>query len=196
MPTGYFHLAALVSGAYLLGSILPAELLARRRLGKRVGEVNSRENPGAAGSWRLMGPLAGVAVALFDIAKGALPVLLALRLGVSTPWLVLLAAAPVIGHNWPLFYRFQGGRGLATGVGALLCLAPLPFVIALALGIPFAFYFRWTPALGVVGFPLGVVLILCTKGTDPHLLGPVLAVIAVVLSRQIPWLLHRGRQET
>ncbi len=180
-----------VLGGYLLGSWLPAAWLVRRQHGGRSPE-GLGENPGAAGTWRLLGTWAGLVVALLDALKGLVPVAVAGELGLRGVWLVLAAVAPVAGHNWPWYRGFRGGRGLATATGALLGLAGLLVVPGYLLGTVVAWWRRWVPALGVVGFPLLLALMLWQRWPADRVTAA-LAVMLTVLIRQVPWLLARRR---
>lgn len=117
-------IAALLIGAYLAGSIPFSYLVARAR-GVDLRKVGSG-NIGGANVWRAcgFGPFV-VAVAL-DILKGYLPTLLGLRLFAASPIAVLLVGiAAILGHTFPIFLRFKGGKAVATSSGVLLALAPL-----------------------------------------------------------------------
>ena len=114
--------------AYLIGSI-PTGLLVARVLGgpdpRRLGSGNL----GTANLYRLLGPLAGALTLLGDVAKGALPVGLALWwLKPLGPWqeaaVAVVGAAAVLGHVFPLYLGFRGGKGVATTFGVVAALAP------------------------------------------------------------------------
>ena len=109
---------------YLLGSISFAVLLVRRRTGRDIREEGSG-NAGATNVLRSHGKGLALAVALADVAKGAAAVSLA-RLFTADPRVAAAAGlAAIVGHVFPLFYGFRGGKGVATAVGAFLALAPL-----------------------------------------------------------------------
>lgn len=140
---------------YLSGSILPADILARRR---GVDFRATGKNPGTAETFRHFGFWAAVLVYALDATKALVPLVAAKLLRVPGWSLVLTAAAAVAGHNWSLYHRFWGGKGLATASGAFLFLLPLNFAIAL---IPALLAWRrtgWVPASGVVGFPIIIAL--------------------------------------
>ncbi|MDQ7850799.1 MAG: glycerol-3-phosphate acyltransferase [Armatimonadota bacterium] len=142
-------------GGYLSGSILPAHILARRR---GVDFRALGKNPGTAETFRTFGFRPALLVYLLDVAKALLPLVAAKLLRVPGWSLLLTAAAAVAGHNWSVYYRFWGGKGLATASGVLLFLVPLYFSIAL---LPALLAWRrtgWVPASGVVGFPIIIVL--------------------------------------
>lgn len=104
--------------AYLCGSISSAILVCRI-----AGLPDPREsgsgNPGATNVLRIGGKGAAVAVLIFDILKGMLPVWGAYALGVTPFWLGLIAIAACLGHIWPVFFGFKGGKGVATGAHRL-----------------------------------------------------------------------------
>ena len=120
---------ALIAG-YLLGSIPTAYLVGRFKEGIDIRTVGSR-NMGAMNSFYRLGFLSGVIVLLVDMGKGAAAVLIARLLG--TPDLVemLAGAMAVVGHNWPVWLKFKGGKGGATVIGVIGFLMPWIFAIGL-----------------------------------------------------------------
>ena len=114
--------------AYLMGSI-PTGLLVARFLGGPDPRQWGSGNLGAANLYRLLGRQAGGLTLLGDIAKGALPVLLGCRLLTSLgPWqegaVALVGAAAVLGHVFPVYLGFKGGKGVATSFGVVAVVAP------------------------------------------------------------------------
>ena len=104
--------------AYLCGSISSAILVCRLcRLPDP--RQNGSGNPGATNVLRLGGKAPALAVLLFDVIKGMLPVWLAYHYGLSPFWLGLVAIAACLGHIYPVFFRFKGGKGVATAFGAI-----------------------------------------------------------------------------
>jgi glycerol-3-phosphate acyltransferase PlsY len=117
-------IAALLAGAYLIGSIPFSYLVARAR-GVDLRKVGSG-NIGGANVWRACGFGPFVVAVTLDILKGYLPTLLGLRLFAGSPIVVLLVGvAAILGHTFPIFLRFKGGKAVATSSGVLLALAPL-----------------------------------------------------------------------
>jgi glycerol-3-phosphate acyltransferase PlsY len=107
--------------SYLCGSIPLGLLIARAVTGKDVREVGSG-NVGATNVRRAAGPAAAAATLLLDALKGFLPVLLAPR---APAWIPsACAVAAVVGHCFPIWLRFRGGKGVATGLGVSLAIAP------------------------------------------------------------------------
>ena len=119
---------ALTLMAYLAGSI-PTGLLVARLMHGPNPRLFGSGNLGAANLYRLLGRKAGVLTFLGDALKGAVPVFLG-RYGLTSlgPWqesgVALVGAAAVLGHVFPLFLRFQGGKGVATSFGVVAVLAP------------------------------------------------------------------------
>ena len=118
--------------AYLIGSIPFALILARRWGATDLGSIGSG-NLGAANVMRASGVTAGVLVAVLDMAKGAASVWLALSMskGAAVPAAAGLAA--IVGHIYPVWLRFRGGKGVATACGVFSVLTPLAIPPALAM---------------------------------------------------------------
>jgi glycerol-3-phosphate acyltransferase PlsY len=136
--------------AYLLGSIPFAYIIGRLR-GLDVRQVGDR-NVGTFNVFRHAGMSAGIATLVADVGKGALAIVVAKLL--SVPELVVFGAgvAAVIGHNWPVFLRFRGGRGLAVVIGALLALLPIEMLIATAISLVVLYATRNSIWFGVAMF--------------------------------------------
>jgi len=114
---------------YLAGSIPTGYLVVRTLKGQDIRTVGSG-NTGATNVGRIAGKFWAAFVAVFDMAKGGLVVLGALVAGVSSPWVLAgTAVAGVIGHNYPVWLRFSGGKGVATSFGVLFFLDPLATLI-------------------------------------------------------------------
>jgi glycerol-3-phosphate acyltransferase PlsY len=124
-------------GGYLLGSLMFAIVLSRLLHGTDIRAVGSR-NPGFTNVFRELGTRTGVLTLAGDILKGFVAValarwVLAPRLGADPSSLGLAAAiGALLGHSFPLFFRFRGGKGVATVTGAFLGLAPAALGVASA----------------------------------------------------------------
>jgi glycerol-3-phosphate acyltransferase PlsY len=114
----------LVVGAYLLGSVSFGVLMARFTGGRDPREVGSGRT-GGTNAIRAMGLGRGLTVGFLDVGKGALPVLVARFVGADELVQALVGIAAVVGSWRSVFLGFRGGRGVATGVGALLVIQPL-----------------------------------------------------------------------
>lgn len=112
-------------GAYLLGSI-PAGYLLFQTLKKTDIRRQGSSNIGATNVLRIAGWRAAVPVLLFDIGKGVLPVLLA-HSWFENPWIAPAAGfAAILGHCFPVYIGFRGGKGVATTIGVFAALSPMP----------------------------------------------------------------------
>lgn len=121
----------IIVGAYLLGSISSAIIFCRL-VGLPDPRTQGSGNPGATNVLRIGGKLSALGVLLFDIFKGLLPVSLGFYLELPPSQIGFIALAACLGHVFPLFFHFQGGKGVATAFGAFL---PMGYTISgLALG--------------------------------------------------------------
>ncbi len=114
----------LIAGAYLIGSIASA-ILVGRALGLGDPRQSGSGNPGATNILRLGGKKAAALTLCGDLIKGVIPVLIARWLGVNDWILAAVALATFLGHLYPLYFGFRGGKGVATAMGILLALMPL-----------------------------------------------------------------------
>jgi glycerol-3-phosphate acyltransferase PlsY len=117
---------------YLIGSVPFALLLARHLGAADLRQVGSG-NLGAANVLRTSGVRAGMLVAALDIAKGAASVLLAFRLSPEAAAPAAAGLAAIVGHVYPVWLRFRGGKGVATACGVFLVLAPFAVIPAMML---------------------------------------------------------------
>lgn len=135
---------------YVLGSV-PTGLLVGRAFGVDVRKVGSG-NIGMANVLRAAGKWPAVLTMLGDMLKGLFPVLVARALTDNAWVLALVALAAVVGHCWPVFLRFRGGKGVATGAGTSIGLAPL-----VGLGL---FAFWWVVVLSSRYTSLGAISVM------------------------------------
>lgn len=117
-------------GAYLVGSIPSAYLAARWCGGVDIRKVGTR-NVGSSNVLHTVSKWVAIPVLLFDIGKGAVVVWIARLLGLDTGMQAAVGLAAIGGHNWPVFLKFQGGRGIATSLGVVIALVPLIGLIVL-----------------------------------------------------------------
>jgi len=128
MATMFWLLAIL---AYLLGSLSFAILLSRLAGGPDP-RASGSGNPGATNMLRVAGKKLAVMTLIGDLLKGLLPILIAKLLGLSLHQQAWIGLAAVVGHLYPLYFRFRGGKGVATAAGMLLGLYPPAALLALA----------------------------------------------------------------
>lgn len=113
---------------YILGSIPTAYIAGRLLRGRDIREMGDG-NMGAANAFRELGAKAGMSVFFIDVTKGALPVLIAQAAALSQAVVLITGVATVVGHNWPIFIGFRGGRGESTTIGVLLALITQPMLV-------------------------------------------------------------------
>lgn len=165
-PWTYGITAMVIS--YLCGSIPSSVWWGKGFHGIDVRQHGSR-NAGATNTFRVLGPKAGIPVLILDVLKGFLPVrLLPLWSGTepySDAWTllrVLLVSAAVIGHLYPVFAGFRGGKGIATSLGGVLAIHPgSAFICVAVFFIVFYFsrYVSLSSLVAAVTFPLAVTFI-------------------------------------
>ncbi len=168
--------------AYLVGS-LPFSFLVARAFGvedvRRVGSGNV----GATNVLRSAGKAAGLLALLLDAGKGAAASLAALRLSPSDASLPALAAlAAVVGHMYPVWLRFQGGKGVATGLGGFAPLAPVAALAAVAAFAAVAWASRYV-SLGSVAGALTLAALAWLLGAPPSVAGSAAFTAGLVLFR-------------
>lgn len=120
-----------IIGAYLLGSVSSAILLTRITKQTDIRQVGSG-NPGATNILRVLGKRAAFFVFAFDVLKGMLPVYSGFLLGYPPIILSCIAVCACLGHMYPLYFNFKGGKAVATALGALMPLDWLFTVLLLA----------------------------------------------------------------
>lgn len=175
--------ALLIVGAYLVGSISPSVLLGR--LFKSVDlRAHGSGNAGTTNAFRVLGVRLGLAVLAADVAKGFMPTLAA-QLLVGPTATVVVALAAIAGHNWSIFLRGKGGKGVATGVGALLALMPFTALLLVAV---FCVVLMSTSLVSLASLSATLTLIPMSVATGkplPYVVFSLLAVSFVVYA-------HRG----
>ncbi len=143
----------LIVGAYLLGSVPAAYLTAKWLRGMDIRQYGSG-NVGITNLLGLTSKQAGIPVIIFDLGKGTVMVWAAQLAGLNIGQQVIVGLAAIMGHNWPVFLRFSGGRGVLTTLGLVLILPllnnSLPWVV-LVFGAIFLFN-----ALIIHNVPLGI----------------------------------------
>lgn len=171
---------------YLVGSLLFARYFSKLFCGKDVTADTPDSNPGTYNAYTYGGFRCGALTLIFDLLKGFLPVFLYIRTcdGLKIG-LVLVMSAPVLGHIFPLWHKFDGGKGIAVSFGVLLGLAPnmLP-VLTLALTyLLFSFVFKVNPHFYrlILTYSTAFGIILLTSRSIPVILGCAAVFVIVLL---------------
>jgi len=139
--------------AYLTGSLSFAILISRLA-GAPDPRAGGSGNPGATNMLRLAGKRLAIWTLFGDLLKGVLPVLLAASLGLSVQQQAWIGLAAVLGHLYPLYFSFRGGKGVATAAGALLGLYPPAAFLALGAWLLVFRCARTSSAAALVALPV------------------------------------------
>ena len=175
--------------SYLLGSIPTSYILGRLWKGIDLRKHGSG-NVGATNTFRVLGPIPGVTVLLVDILKGLVAVLLITRLvvsgSISGEWIkVFCGLAAICGHNWTIFLKFRGGRGVATSIGVFFGLVPQAIGITMIVGVAIIALSRYVSLGSISGAILFPILVCHFKISLPYLFFSLLASLLVII-KHIP----------
>ncbi len=152
-PPGWQYAAVIVL-SYLLGSLSWGYMLLRWRMGVDVRGYGSGRT-GMSNVLRTGGGKAAAAVLTLDVGKGVLAVVMAREITGSSTGEVAAALAALVGHNWPVFLGFRGGRGILTALGGLSMMTPVPAVVATASFLAAAFWSRYISLGSIIGVLAG-----------------------------------------
>jgi len=180
--------AAVVIGGYLIGSI-PFSLLLGRLRGVDIREHGSG-NVGTTNVLRTVGAGAGAVALVCDVLKGAAAVFIARYTVGSAEAEMAAGLAAVVGHDWPVFLKFRGGKGVATGVGGVFAMVPVAAAAAIGVFAVVAAWSRYASLGSLIGSFSGVVFvgILFAVGHG----GPVEYLIYTAVAVALIFLRHRG----
>lgn len=179
---------------YVLGSILTAEIIVRRKTGRPASEFGSG-NPGMANIMRVFGFRAGIAVLAGDLLKTAAAALLSCFLFPEQGQVLVLYAGlgAVTGHNWPLWNRLKGGKGVSVSCMAIFLYSPLWGLIANAAGMLVVLFTGYLPLGAVVITTLYAIFAILFLGKEAAVLSALLAVI--MFQRHFQGLVRMARGE-
>ena len=170
--------------AYLIGSIPFGYLIVRGRIGADIRETGSG-GTGATNVSRRAGKAAGVVTLVLDALKGGAAVLIAEVL-TRSDWIVAAAAiAVIVGHIFPVWLGFRGGKGVATGAGVFLVLAPVAVLCAGVVFLAIVFATRYVSLGSIVGAAAIPLFIWLQSDSRPLLIAAGLGALLIVFA-------HRG----
>lgn len=178
--------------AYLAGSVLFAIPICRF-WELPDPRAQGSGNPGATNVYRTGGWLPALATLALDAAKGWLPVWLAYNAGLSTLVQAMVALCAVTGHMVPIFYRFKGGKGVATALGAGLALAPVTTLTMAAIWLLVLWRWRISALASIVAIISGPVISAFIEPNSLPLFG-LLAILIIVRHRNNLIRLAQGRE--
>lgn len=174
--------AVIVLGAYLIGSIPSALILVWLLTGKDVRREGSG-NVGGTNALRTAGWSVGVSVTLIDIVKGAAPVLAMTLVDPRPPWIAAAVLAAVLGHCFPVWLDFAGGKGVATGLGGFLVVHPWAALAAIGVWIATLGLGRWVSLASMVAAASFPLVLWIVARPDPVLVGAVAAAAMLIVLR-------------
>lgn len=169
-----------ILGSYFLGSIPFGFLIARWLYGVDIRRHGSG-NIGATNVYRTLGPAPGLAVFVLDIGKGWLPAQLAANAG-GPSWGVACGVAAIVGHSLSPFLRFKGGKGVATGGGVVIGVAPLAALVAISLFALALTLGRWVSLASIIA-TVSVPIAAWAFGYSPVVVGVTGAAAALIVWR-------------
>jgi acyl phosphate:glycerol-3-phosphate acyltransferase len=171
--------------AYLLGSIPFGYLIVRWQRGIDIRQTGSR-SIGATNVMRNLGVSGFIATFVLDCGKGLAAVMLASRLTRNDArWVAAAAVAAVVGHVFPVWLGFHGGKGVATGVGVFAALAPIPMALVLVFFAVLVATWRFISLGSIVAtasFPVLVYLV--NKPPTPIVIGAACAAALIIVSHR------------
>lgn len=181
---------------YLIGSISTSTLIS-----KWVAKIDIREhgsgNAGATNTLRVLGLRLAILVLALDIFKGILAISIAWGLGHGNPWFAYLSGlAVIVGHNWPVFFQFRGGKGIATTIGVLAMVMFVPAALAGVIAITLVIVTRFV-SLGALIFTILTpifVAILEPARTGAIVFAAVIAVMSIYRHRKNIQRLLKGQE--
>jgi len=189
MTFSYVRGGAALLLAYLLGAIPFSYIFTRWVSGEDIRTLGNR-NAGAANVFRAVSRTAGAAASVLDIAKGAAGVALVQAAGLTGLWSVAGGVAAVLGHNYPVYLKFRGGRGLGASIGALLMLMPLETAMVLPLlGVIFLVVTGSAITGAIISFLCLISLAWWREQPLSHILAP-LVFLLTMGARWIPQEIH------
>lgn len=153
----------LVTLGYLMGSVCSAVIVCRL-FSLPDPRIAGSKNPGATNVLRLAGKQYAAIVMIADLLKGTIPVLIAKSMGAEPATIAFTALAAVIGHMYPVFFGFQGGKGVATAIGALLGLQFIVGVMVSATWLIVAKFSRYSSLASIIAITLAPFYILLLLG--------------------------------
>ena len=157
-PVGLQYAVVIVL-AYLVGSLSWGYMLLRWRLGMDVREHGSGRT-GMANVLRTGGGKVAAVVFALDVGKGVLAVMMAKEATGASGAEVAAALAALVGHNWPVFLGFRGGRGILTALGGLSIMTPVPAVVATVTFLVLALGSRYISLGSIIGVMAGAVTLI------------------------------------
>lgn len=177
----------LILGSYCIGNISWARIISKNVLKSDITKKGSG-NAGTSNMYRSYGLKAGIATLVLDLLKGVVPALIG-RLLLGIEWAFILGTASIIGHIFPVFLKFKGGKGIATALGMFWVVSPLWMSVVFVIMFIFIFWFEYMAPINL----LAISALVCIEGykhTGNFLICSLLFVVFVLI-----WWAHRQNIE-
>lgn len=171
--------ALLLIAAYLIGSI-PTGLILGKAIWKKDLRQYGSHNIGATNAWRILGKKAGLLIFILDFLKGQVGVLLGAWLFALPGAMVLGGFAAIIGHMFPIFLGFKGGKGVATALGVITALMPKVTAIVFIVWLVLTLITRYVSVASIVAAVLTPILAAVFKEPLIYFLFALLAAVVIV----------------
>lgn len=167
--------------AYLLGSISFGMVISKAAGGPNLREVGSK-NTGATNVLRVMGVKVGLLVFVLDILKALVACIIG-RVWMGLNGAMLAGLAVVIGHNWPCFFQFRGGKGVASTLAVMLMTFPIPAVICYVVAIALIAATKYVSLGSITLAALFAVLVIITNWGEWLVIGWVILIAGLLIVR-------------
>ncbi len=168
-------------GSYLIGSIVTSDIVTHFK--KTDLRSQGSGNVGATNAFRVLGSFYGAVVLVGDVLKGVLAVLIGRWLNPFPGFdmAILAAVLVIVGHNWPIFAKFKGGKGIATSLGAIIALTPYSLLVIIPIWLAVLFisgYVSLASIIVALAYPIAVFVF---YSLDPYklLFAIIIAILAV-----------------
>ena len=171
--------AVLIIAAYLIGSI-PTGLIFGKLIWKKDLRQYGSHNIGATNAWRILGRKAGLLIFILDFIKGQLGVLLGAYFFCSPGAMVVGGLMAMLGHMFPIFIGFRGGKGVATGLGVIAALMPKITAIVFIVWLVLTLITRYVSVASITAAVLTPILAACFKEPTIYFLFALVAAVIIV----------------
>lgn len=165
--------------AYLCGSINFAYIITKMAVNVDIRKVGSN-NPGTTNVLRIAGKWPAIFTLILDAFKGFVVVFFAIYINDSFSYSIIVCFAVLLGHIFPIFFGFKGGKGVATGLGVFLALMPMPTVIAFSIFVLVFLCFSYVSLSSIcAALSLPIVSYFCGYSLEPRIFSFAIAMLII-----------------
>ncbi|MDI3534315.1 MAG: acyl phosphate:glycerol-3-phosphate acyltransferase [Thermosediminibacterales bacterium] len=182
-----------VIASYLLGSISFSYIIVKLWMNIDIRNYGSG-NAGATNVLRVLGKKAAAAVLFLDMLKGFIAVVIGNQIGGENISLIC-GIAVVLGHNWPVFFKFKGGKGIATSIGVVLAISPLIMLYLILIAVVIIYFTRYVSLASITGALIYPLLVLLFKMPKEYIIfSLILSILAVIRHHSNIYKLLTGKE--